>query len=75
MSVFRRKRLLRRLFQALEKVAGNIGLIREAGKEMRLFSHEVRLDGCAWIGRSLRTAAGYLPPPQLPPPGCPHPAH
>ncbi|KAL4447535.1 hypothetical protein ABPG75_004754 [Micractinium tetrahymenae] len=40
MSLFRRRRLLRRLFQALEKVAGNIGLIREAGKEMRLFSHE-----------------------------------
>lgn len=26
----------------MEKVAGNVGLIREAGKEMRLFSHEVR---------------------------------
>lgn len=30
---------IRRLFAALEKVAGNVGLIREAGKEMRTFTH------------------------------------
>lgn len=62
MSVFRRRRLLRRLFQALEKVAGNIGLIREAGKEMRLFSHEASVADRGSIGRSHRH------PPA--PPGC-----
>lgn len=43
MSLFGRRKLLRRFFHALEKVAGNLGLIREAGKEMRTFSHEVGL--------------------------------
>ena len=41
MSLLRRRTLLRRVFAALERVASNIGLIREAGKEFRLFSHEV----------------------------------
>lgn len=41
MSFLRRRRLLRRFFAAMERVASNVGLIREAGKEFRLFSHEV----------------------------------
>lgn len=42
MSLLRRRKLFRRFFQALEKVVGNVGLVREAGKALRLFTHEVR---------------------------------
>jgi hypothetical protein len=46
-----RRRLLRRALAALEKLASNVGLIREAGKEFRLFSHEashsmITVNGC-----------------------------
>ena len=41
MSLLRRRTLLRRFFAAMEGIASNVGLIREAGKEFRLFSHEV----------------------------------
>lgn len=43
MSIVGRRRLLRRALAALERVASNVGLLREAGKEFRLFSHEARL--------------------------------
>ena len=41
MSLLRRRTVLRRFFAALERIASNVGLIREAGKEFRLFSAEV----------------------------------
>ncbi|PRW60550.1 surface antigen [Chlorella sorokiniana] len=40
MSLLRRRTVLRRFFAALERIASNVGLIREAGKEFRLFSAE-----------------------------------
>ena len=43
MSLLRRRTVLRRFFAALERIASNVGLIREAGKEFRLFSAEASL--------------------------------
>ena len=45
MSLLRRRTVLRRFFAALERIASNVGLIREAGKEFRLFSAEVGAGG------------------------------
>lgn len=56
MSLLRRRTVLRRAFAALERVASNVGLIREAGKEFRLFSHEVR----CWRCRAIRKETGLL---------------
>ena len=60
MSLLRRGRLMRRAFAALERFASNVGLIREASKEMRLFSHEVTAPAAAWDGRAARSACLQL---------------
>jgi hypothetical protein len=72
MSLLRRRTLFRRLFAALERVASNVGLVREAGKEFRFFSHEVRVRRALMLAEeallrvlSLRPPTRRHPPPAL----------